>query len=271
MSEPSSSSSSSSHTLQRYPVRNLPGSYVSGQRGRPAAYDDPSVARTIARLRTNLANLEDLSKGSLLKNDYYQYCVKPSIQAVVDSDSDLRALHSGGSQDKNGRVYGHPNYTWFLNACATRCVDNFIKNNFNSIFGNGKLSEKVTAAMLDHDNGDNGLGYCKRQFSNYIKRYYVSHRLQLMDDMTSVDWSDIKKIRGVMDDYNRAMTAKRQGLKVGEYNNRMKYGAPLSSISSHTAPPPPSRTTITSPPSMSSSSSSSSASFPPYPGSSFTA
>ena len=100
MSEPSSSSSSSSsssyHTvLQRYPVRNLPGSHVSGQRGRPPAYDDPSVARTIARLRTNLANLQDLSKGSLLKNDYYQYCVKPSIQAVVDSDPELSPVPLG--------------------------------------------------------------------------------------------------------------------------------------------------------------------------------
>ena len=117
--------------------------------------------------------------------------------------------------------------------------------------------------MRAHDNGDDGIGYCKRQYSNYIKRYYVSHRLQLMDDMTGVDWSNIKKIRGVMDDYNRAMTAKRQGMKVGEYNNRMKYSGPPVRIGSQTAPPPSM--------SSSSSSSSSSASFPPYPGSNFTA
>ena len=117
-------------------ARVVPGGNSGGGYVRSQAYDDPQVARTITRLRQKLVNLEDKQPGSLIKNDVYKYLIKPAIGAAANmSGNDFNALR-GPLKQVGSRQVGSSQFTWYMNAAASRYVDYLILENANSIFGN---------------------------------------------------------------------------------------------------------------------------------------
>ena len=208
-----------------YPVSSI-GTQTGGYTyGKSAAYQDPQVSRTIARLRTKINALADKESGSLLHADM-KIVAKRILGQSRERDRNLQALYQGGTTvaRKNGNVeYGSPFYSWFMNACATRLTNALIWNFKGEIF-HGNLMAKVEAcaasAATKRNDPDAAV---KRRFAGVIKNWYLLRRLSILDMTRKMTLSDLTSTTGVQDDYNLAMAAKHASQTNSQINTVGKY------------------------------------------------
>ena len=202
-----------------YPV----GGY--GGYGKSPAYQDPQVAKTIARLRTKINALADKESGSLLHADM-KIVAKRILGQSVANDVNIQALYQGGTTvtRKSGNVnYGSPFYSWFINACATRLTNALIWNYRNEIF-HGNLMTKVNeCANSATAKGNDPDAAVKRRFAGVIKNWYLLRRLSILEQARQMSLTDLTSTTGVQGDYNLAMEAKRASQSNPQINTVGKY------------------------------------------------
>ena len=206
---------------------------VSGSGGNSAvkeAFRTPAVQRAIQRLRTKNANLLDLAGGSVLAHDMYEYFVKPIFKnALAAGDQQLMQLHAGGPTTRNGRSFGHPVYTWFMHAAATRCVDDYLKTHIRNILDSDDI-KKFSEYLNRNHPADGGYGYLKRKFSQRIQHYYIINRLQEIDNFKKNhnNLNAITNIAGVLNDFQDAVAMKSENVKPKMY--RLQHPAYVAQI-----------------------------------------
>ena len=193
---------------------NPQGVQGGGTGGVKDAFRLPAVQRAIQRLRTKNTNLLDLAGGSVLTHDIKEYFIKPLFKReLAKGHPDLNNLHRGGTNSR----YGHPMYTWFMNACVSRAVNDWLWRHVVYILPEDEL-EKL-AAHLNTRPADGGYGYLKRRFSQRINHYYVINRLQEIADFgkPSSDMNTLAKIAGVTNDLQDAIAMKSNNISPKVY------------------------------------------------------
>ena len=241
---------------------------TGGRRNTNPSFADPQVRAYTAKLKERIKNLADKGTKSVITSDALEYAVKPACRAALASNPALQQLFADGPV-RNNIQYGHQLYSWFLHAAATECVSQWIMNNIDEIFGtSGPLRQKVNAGVAKvQSNGGNVVNYLKRTFSRPIKTYYVSVRLDSIQNMWKQVGQQLLGNQNIQNLLNLALQAKRAGAKSvaafqrGDYPRQGGFGQ--TGMPGGFLRPMPVLTTLTpSAPSTSSSSSSSSSSVP---------
>ena len=170
----------------------------TGRKGRSAAYDDPQVSKTIARLRTQINNLADKDQGkSLLLSDCLQYYVKPQMkQILATGHQGLQAIWTPLPTQKQRTKAdgtpiqtGSPHWSWLLHAIASEIINRNIEANEEGIFGPDaskglrlKYETGFRAFQGKHPSDYFGAwNYVKRTFSRPIKSWYITNRLNMIN------------------------------------------------------------------------------------------
>ena len=183
--------------------------------------------RTIAKLRQKLTNLEDLQKGSLIRNDIYKYLVKPVLGDEANrSGTGLNQLRGPLKQvGKSGRSFGSPQYTWFLNAATQRVIDSFLLAHAKEIFGrfvDDQNNNKALAGAAGYTGADGVPGYLKKRCARLIDNWWMYNRLQNIEGFKKITSVHISSLPGANADYQDALNAFKSGKSVGQYRNGRK-------------------------------------------------
>ena len=187
-------------------------------------FHNPRVRDRITRLKVKVMNLEDMGKGSIVHNDTYKYLIKPLFKdAVASNHSKLAPLFAGGPtvvRNKQEIHYGSSQYTWFMNAAASRMVDYYILYHAGEIFGssNSKYGAQVVAGLSRYRGKDGAPGYLKKKWAGLIKTHWIYKRLEMMQKFGQMKIDEnIMDMPMVAQDYETAMAAKQGGKTVQEY------------------------------------------------------
>ena len=234
---------------------------TGGRRNTNPSFADPQVRAYTAKLKERIKNLADKGTKSVITSDALEYAVKPACRAALATNPALQQLFADGPV-RNNIQYGHQLYSWFLHAAATECVSQWIMNNIDEIFGTtGPLRQKVNAGVAKvQGNGGNVANYLKRTFSRPIKTYYVSVRLDSIQNMWKQVGQQLLGNQNIQALLNDALQAKQAGAKsVAAFKRGQTGGFGQVGMPGGFLRPMPVLTTLTpSAPSTSSASSSSS-------------
>ena len=201
------------------------GSTTKSTRSGNPSFQDPGVRGALRSLHAKIDMLADIGGNgrALITKDAYTYGAKPYCKRLLDNNTypPLKQLAAGGPshRTRDNQIITHASiqYGWFVNALAGRIVNILISESMDSIFGKGAFRAKVEAKLANYQTDREKCNYLKRTYASSIKRWYVSHRLSIISDLSNnikddfIDDDEAKELLRI------AIAAKRANMSVGAY------------------------------------------------------